>query len=214
MTQFSGKPDLEVRFRALYAAVYPDLLRFVQRRTGADQAEDLAAETFLVVWRRFEDVPAGLEDSRAWIFGICRNIMLNGRRGEQRRNALGVRLAAAAETVSPADLEMAEQRVDLARAWRQLSDVHQEALGLSVFEGFTGPQAAAVLGISPVAYRIRLTRARRALRLLLEHLPVSSDQPKAAVLPRAAVAHLPRHEPHLAETRPKDAKRTAVERKP
>lgn len=213
MTQLSGKPDPEVHFRALYAAVYPDLLRFVQRRMGADQAEDLAAETFLVVWRRFEDVPAGPEDSRAWIFGISRNIMLNGRRGEQRRNALGVRLADSA-SFSTADMDLAEQLVDLARAWRQLSDVHQEALGLSVFEGFTGPQAAAVLGISPVAYRIRLSRARRALRLLLEHLPASADPPKAAVLPRAAVAHQPRHEPHLAEMRPNDAKRTAVERKP
>ncbi|MDF2499059.1 MAG: putative polymerase sigma (70) factor, partial [Arthrobacter koreensis] len=58
MTQFPGKPDREARFRALYAAVYPDLLRFVQRRTGAGHAEDLVAETFLVVWRRFEDLPA------------------------------------------------------------------------------------------------------------------------------------------------------------
>ena len=200
MTQFSGKPDREVRFRALYAAVYPDLLRFVQRRTSADQAEDLVAETFLVVWRRFEDVPTDTGDSRAWIFGICRNIMLNGWRGDQRRNALGLRLAASVpgssadiDLTSP-EIDLAEQRVDLARAWRQLSEVHQEALGLAVFEELTGPQAAAVLGISPVAYRIRLTRARRALRLLLDHLPVSrvvppsgDVRPPGVVPPSAAV---------------------------
>ena len=190
MTQFSGKPDREGRFRVLYASVYPDLLRFVQRRAGADHAEDLVAETFLVVWRRFEDVPSDAGDSRAWIFGICRNIMLNGRRGDQRRNALGVRLAAAVP-VSAADLDLAEQRVDLARAWRQLSEVHQEALGLAVFEDLSGPQAAAVLGISPVAYRIRLTRARRALRLLLEHLPVSTVVPQPAVVQQSAAVQRP-----------------------
>ncbi|MFW0768780.1 sigma-70 family RNA polymerase sigma factor [Arthrobacter koreensis] len=175
MTQFLGKPDREARFRALYAAVYPDLLRFVQRRTGAGHAENLVAETFLVVWRRFEDLPAGEADRRAWIFGIGRNMMLNGRRGEQRRSALGVRLSEAVSVpVSSAEIDFAEQRMDVARAWRQLSEVHQEALGLAVFEDLPGPQAAAVLGISPVAYRIRLTRARRALRLLLDHLPAAA----------------------------------------
>lgn len=175
MTQFPGKPDREASFRVLYAAVYPDLLKFVQRRTGAGHAEDLVAESFLVVWRRFEDLPAEETDRRAWIFGICRNIMLNGRRGEQRRDALGIRLSEAASLPgSSADIDLAEQRMDVARAWRQLSEVHQEALGLAVFEDLPGPQAAAVLGISPVAYRIRLTRARRALRLLLDHLPAAA----------------------------------------
>jgi RNA polymerase sigma-70 factor, ECF subfamily len=39
---------------------------------------------------------------------------------------------------------------------------------LTAWDGLTGTEAAAVLGISPIAYRIRLTRARRALRALLE----------------------------------------------
>ena len=208
MTQFSGKPDREGRFRTLYAAMYPDLLRFVQRRAGADHAEDLVAETFLVVWRRFEDVPNDTGDSRAWIFGICRNIMLNGRRGDQRRNALGVRLAASVP-VSSADIDLAEQRVDLARAWRQLSENHQEALGLAVFEDLSGPQAAAVLGISPVAYRIRLTRARRALRLLLDHLPVSTVVPRTAVAqPSVAVP------PSVGVQKPAAVRPPAVGRKP
>jgi len=192
MTQFSGKPDREGRFRALYAAVYPDLLRFVQRRTGADQAEDLVAETFLVVWRRFEDVPADTGDSRAWIFGISRNIMLNGRRADQRRDALGLRLIETASIqVSSADMDLAERRLDVARAWRQLSEVHQETLGLAVFEDLSGPQAAAVLGISPVAYRIRLSRARRVLRLLLDHLPASPVGRQSAIGPQTVAVRQP-----------------------
>jgi RNA polymerase sigma-70 factor (ECF subfamily) len=54
--------------------------------------------------------------------------------------------------------------VDLANAWNALTAAHQEALSLSVWEGLTGAQAARVLGISPVAFRIRLSRARRLLK--------------------------------------------------
>ena len=187
MTHLSGPRDREQIFRAVYAAVYPDLLRFVQRRTPADRAEDIVAETFLVVWRRLDDLPRLDGDARAWIFGISRNILLNNRRGEQRRASLGLRLidahdvSASCGPGSSADIDLVASRVDLARSWRLLSEVHQEALGLAVFDGLTGPQAAAVLGISPVAFRLRLTRARRALRLLLDHLPAAPESPQPAL---------------------------------
>src|SRR2546430_11216268 len=53
-------------------------------------------------------------------------------------------------------------RSDLGRAWRLLSEVHQEALGLAVFEDLNAPQAAAVLAISPVAFRILSTNPAAA----------------------------------------------------
>ncbi|MPV35863.1 RNA polymerase sigma factor [Georgenia subflava] len=174
-------PDRERAFRSLYESVYPDLLRFVQRRARPDHAEDVVADAFLVVWRRLDEVPGPHADARAWIFGITRNILLNTRRGEERRRALGVRLADAAELASAssgtADAEDVVSRVDLSRAWRRLSEVHQEALALAAFEELSAPQAATVLGISPVAFRLRLSRARRALRLHLDHLPRQAAVP-------------------------------------
>lgn len=170
-------PDREHTFRLLYEAVYPDLISFVQRRARPDLAEDVTAEAFLVVWRRLEEVPSVHGDARAWIFGIARNILLNTQRGELRRQALGVRLADAAALPDPDDADLVLDRIDLGRAWNLLSEVHQEALGLAVFEDLNAPQAAAVLGISPVAFRLRLSRARRALRLLLEHLPQPAGTP-------------------------------------
>ncbi|BCW56688.1 DNA-directed RNA polymerase sigma-70 factor [Arthrobacter sp. StoSoilB20] len=156
----------------MYQSAYPDLLGFVQRRTDAANAEDVVAEAFLTVWRRFPEAPKHQDDARAWLFGITRNLMLNSRRGEQRRQALGVRLAEATD-ISHADshADLVSSRVDLGRAWALLSEVHQETLGLAVFENLSAPQAAQVVGISPVAFRLRLTRARRALRLLLDHVP-------------------------------------------
>ena len=172
--------DRERTFESLYEAAYPDVIRFVQRRAHPDHAEDVVADAFLVVWRRLDELPRRRDDARAWVFGITRNILLNNERGEQRRRALGVRLAdATAGPYADPDADLVVSRVDLGKAWHLLSEVHQEALGLAVFEELRAPQAAAVLGISPVAFRLRLSRARRALRLHLDHLPQPSGTPAA-----------------------------------
>ncbi|GAB2708223.1 RNA polymerase sigma factor [Arthrobacter bambusae] len=181
MRQPSKAPDRERTFRLLYELVHPELMRFVQRRAHPDHAEDVVADAFLVVWRRLDELPSRHDDARAWIFGITRNILLNTHRGERRRLALGVRLAdAAALAYLDEDEDPIVNRIDLGKAWCALSETHQEALGLVVFEDLNAPQAAAVLGISPVAFRLRLSRARRALRLLLEHLPRHSSTPAAS----------------------------------
>lgn len=52
MSDASQTPDRESTFASLYDVVYPDLLRFVQRRAHSDHAEDVVADAFLVVWRR------------------------------------------------------------------------------------------------------------------------------------------------------------------
>lgn len=171
MTSSPRAADREQVFRTLYAAVRPDLLRFVQRRAHPDHAEDLVADAFLVVWRRVDELPPCHLDARAWVFGIARNLLLNEQRGAQRRRALGVRLAALPATALEEPAADAVLRLDLTRAWRLLPERHQEALALAVLDDLPAPQAAAVLGISPVAFRLRLSRARRALRLHLDHLP-------------------------------------------
>lgn len=133
------------------------------------------------MWRRLDELPPLEDDARAWIFGIARNLVLNEHRCAQRRQALGVRLADDAHAGKvDADTDAVAGRVDLSRAWRLLSEVHQEVLALVVFEQLRAPQAAAVLGISPVALRLRVSRARRALRIHLDHLPQPSAVQAAA----------------------------------
>ncbi|MFJ4263986.1 RNA polymerase sigma factor [Paenarthrobacter nicotinovorans] len=182
MNYLSRAPDRAEAFRALYESAYSDLLKFVQRRSEPGIAEDVVAEAFLTVWRRFSEAPPHEDDARAWVFGITRNLMLNARRGEQRRLALGVRLADATDIPHyPSHADLVTSRVDLGRAWALLSEVHQETLGLAIFENLSAPQAATVVGISPVAFRLRLVRARRSLRLLLDHIP-----PNKSAVPTAA----------------------------
>jgi RNA polymerase sigma-70 factor (ECF subfamily) len=171
-------PD-EQRFGALFHDAHGDVLRFVQRRLAADEAEDVVSEVFLTAWRRLEDLPARHDDARAWLFGIARGTLANTRRGSGRREALAVRLAEAggagtAGARGGTSHEGAELRMDVARAWARLDAADQEVIALCVLDGLTGPQAARVLGTTAVAYRLRLSRARRRLRGLVEgtHEPV------------------------------------------
>ena len=173
MSPTSPADAKERTFRAFYAEVHPDLECFVRRRAAPELVDAVLADTFLLVWRRLDEVPTQTEDARAWTFAVARHVLLTQRRTDDRRAALGVRLAAATPTepVVGDEADAVASRIDVERAWGLLSEVHQEALGLAVFEGMNAVRAAAVLEISPVAYRLRLSRARRALRLHLDHQP-------------------------------------------
>jgi len=174
------QPDRARRFARLYDSHYADVLRFVQRRAGPGPAEDVVHEAFLVAWRRFDDLPARDADARAWLFATARNCMLNARRGERRQDALTVRIAdhVAHSTGAPDDHVV--PRLDLVRAWARLDGAQQEVLALALWDDLTSPQAGRVLGISASAYRIRLHRARAALRRHLDTDPSPANVRLAA----------------------------------
>jgi RNA polymerase sigma-70 factor (ECF subfamily) len=53
-----------------------------------------------------------------------------------------------------------------------------------VWDGLDAPRAARVLGISPVAYRLRLSRARKALRAHLKAMSQTSTEAAATLATR------------------------------
>jgi len=175
----SSPREREQRFRDVYDAAYVDLLRFVRRRVHPTHAEDVVGEVMLVAWRRLDDVPADLSAARAWLFGVARKTLQNTRRREDRTDAVAVRLAevlrGSADTGHHPDLVAC--RVDIAAAWPLLSASDQEAIALSVLDGLTAPEAAAVLGISPTAFRLRLSRARRTLRRHVDSMTAGAPLP-------------------------------------
>src|SRR5262245_59843684 len=88
------QPDDERRrrFEQVYTNCRDPVLGYVVRRTGdVHDAADVLAETFLIAWRRLDDVPAG-DRARPWLMGVARRVLANHRRGERRRTALGDRL--------------------------------------------------------------------------------------------------------------------------
>lgn len=178
-TPTESPTDGEDRFRAAYAATYPDLLRFVSRRIHPSHAEDVTADAFLVAWRRVADLPATLDDQRAWLFGIARHTLLGHHRSDRRRDTLTVRVAEHLPPAAGLDPELLAARLDLARVWPSLPAEQQEVIALTAWDGLDGPGAARVLGITAVAYRLRLSRARRTLRRLLDHPAPSAARSSA-----------------------------------
>lgn len=111
---------------------------------------------FAVAWRRVADLPLDIDEARAWLFGIGRKLVLAEHR--YGRTALTVQLDREIPVLGHEDAVVAA--LDLASAWNRLPPVHQEGLSLTVWDGLSGAHAAAVLDISPAAYRIRHSRAR------------------------------------------------------
>lgn len=173
----ASRLERERRFRALYDAVYVDLLRFVRRRVHPTHAEDVVSDVMLVAWRRLDDIPADLSPARAWLFGVAHKTLQNTRRREERNHAVAVRLAEVRRGPADADPDLVAHRVDIATAWPLLSALHQEAIALAVLDGLTAPEAAAVLGISPTAFRLRLSRSRRTLRRLVDSTTAGEQPP-------------------------------------
>lgn len=133
----------------------------------------------MVAWRRLEDLPEDPGDARAWLFGIARGTLANSRRSDRRRDALGVRLAGHDARAGQVSDDAATLRLDVGRSWTHLTQTEQEVIALTVLDGLTSTQAARVLGITPVAYRLRLSRARRRLRRLVEGGPLPSPRTAA-----------------------------------
>jgi RNA polymerase sigma-70 factor (ECF subfamily) len=153
----------EARFASLFDEYGQEVLAFALRRLGnADDAADVVSETFLVAWRRSGDVPEG-EEARLWLFGVARRVLANLQRGERRASSLSQRLRSEMATVAPPGLGDKPPGPAL-RALAQLEDEDQELLLLVGWEELKPGEVAEVLGISPLAARSRLFRARRKLR--------------------------------------------------
>lgn len=155
------------RLTELHRAHYADLVRYFVRRGAGDGADDLAAEVFVVAWRK---LPVGLEDPRPWLFGVARKVLGNSRRTHERRHSLDVPVDddGARAMRNPSHSGEIAVRVDLQRAWNALTPVDQEILALTAWEGLTSAEAAIVLGIRRPGAAMRLSRARDHLRAQLE----------------------------------------------
>lgn len=165
-------------FRRLYAEHFTTVLAFALRRVDHPQdAADIAADTFLVAWRRLGHVPSG-DETRPWLYGVVRRVLANYRRGEGRRTSLGRRLGEELRAVVPDASDEVVQRTDVTTAMCRLSGRDQEILELHLWEGLEPREIAEVLGLTTAVVRPRLSRARGRLRHALGNdPPLSGHQP-------------------------------------
>ncbi|MEL6985465.1 MAG: sigma-70 family RNA polymerase sigma factor, partial [Actinomycetota bacterium] len=92
MTSSNGGASAAERFRATYDAYAADVGAYALRRLPAEDAADVVAETFVVVWRRIDELPDE-PGTRAWLLGVARRVAADQTRGQQRDERLAERLA-------------------------------------------------------------------------------------------------------------------------
>lgn len=160
------------RFEQLFRSHHATVVAYVRRRAPGAAVDDVVGETFLVAWRRLDRVP---DEELPWLLGVARNVLATNRRGALRHRALTLRLgSASAQRGAPGAVEAgasgASDRVDgpLSVALAKLAPKDREALTLIAWDGLQPNEAALVLGEAPGTFRVRLHRARRRLRRLLE----------------------------------------------
>lgn len=168
-------------FTRIYDRYADQVFGYALRRTGSSSiAEDVVSITFLEAWRRREAV--SFDESATvvgWLFGIARNVLRNQKRSERRYETAILRLRAEASAPDPGEIIVeqlaAEDRVSEFRELFTLLPRRDQELLALVWSGLDQRALAVALGLSNVATRSRLSRARSRLRRLsAEHL-VSSE---------------------------------------
>ncbi|MFF2620273.1 RNA polymerase sigma factor [Oerskovia jenensis] len=166
------------RFADLWEENVGRVHRYVSRHAEPHTADDVVAETFLVAWRRIDDVP---EDSLPWLLVVARNTVANARRSTYRRRAVEIELARVAHLAAhaPTPGVIVPEREHVLAALARLSPKSREIVLLLAWDGLDTSQAAQVLGTSQAAVKMRLSRARRQLtRELDDQKDPTADKPQ------------------------------------
>lgn len=192
-------------FERLFHDHHHAVLGYALRRVDVTAAQDIAAETFLIAWRRRLDIPAAAE--LPWLLGVTRNLTRQHHRGGSRDDALAAELTRLQTfgQAGPGDpgREVSE-RLTVLQALADLSDTDREVLILTAWDHLSNRDAAKVLGCSGATFRVRLHRARVRLENALRdldgadrHLPASIAQQPVPPLQAAPTAPLRRdsHQP-------------------
>lgn len=154
-----------VRFETLVRAYSADLYRFAYWLAHERSvAEDLVQECFARAWKNLDQLQ-NEQAAKHWLFSIVRNEharLYAKPRVERDGVALDDISELAAPTLSiPAGLA-------LHQALEQLPNSHREPLLLQVLGGFSCAEIGAMLALSEANVMARVSRARRALRDLLD----------------------------------------------
>jgi RNA polymerase sigma factor (sigma-70 family) len=161
-----GEP---ARFAELFDRHYPAILRYLRRRVGYELADDLAAEAFMLAFRRRHQYRAEHPDAAAWLYGIAGNLLRQHARAEQRRLRAYARVVA--DPMGPDVGDGVAERVDAAVAGRRaalavadLPAEQREVLLLVAWTDLDYAGIARALDVPPGTVRSRLHRARQRLR--------------------------------------------------
>lgn len=165
------------RDRAAFAALFqhfaPRVKTFMLRGgANAAQAEELAQETLLAVWRKADRFDASRATGAAWIFTIARNLRIDRLRREWRDAPGDGEIPEIADQSTAADIAFSgiERDARVRAAMTKLSAEQNKVVELSFFQEMPHTEIARALGLPLGTVKSRIRLAMNRLRDLLEDL--------------------------------------------
>jgi RNA polymerase sigma-70 factor (ECF subfamily) len=142
----------------------------VRRFASPDDVADFVADVFVEVMASAHRFDPRRGPAVPWLYGLAAHVAA-GRLRQRSRDGDAQRRVSGRALLHDDDYVRVEQRIDAAAqlrltyvAMRTLAEPDRRLLELVAVDGLAPAQAAAALGISAVAARVRLTRARTRLR--------------------------------------------------
>ncbi|RWE27841.1 MAG: RNA polymerase sigma factor [Mesorhizobium sp.] len=157
----AGEPEA---VRILVARKLPRILSLAARMLGdAAEAEDVAQETFMRIWRHASGWRRGNARFDSWIHRVALNLCYD--RLRRRREWVSDEMP---DIVDPAPLpDACEQPHRVEQALHAIAPRQREAIILVYYQEMSNIEAAATLEISVDALESLLSRGRRALHMIL-----------------------------------------------
>ncbi len=155
---------VETLFAKHHGEIYAYLVRMLR---DPELAADLTQDAFVKAYRAYNTLQKG-ENARAWLYQIAHRVALDDFR--RRKIVRFIPFTGEAKGSSPSAERLAmDVRLSgpLERAMAQIPERQRAALLLAEVHDLTGLELSAALGISHVAARALLTRARESLRQAL-----------------------------------------------
>ncbi|RAS61672.1 RNA polymerase sigma-70 factor (ECF subfamily) [Lentzea atacamensis] len=155
----------------MYQAEFDVVMAYFARRTADPQtAADLTADTFVAAITSFGTFDRTRGTARSWLLGIARRVFAQHCETVSRGRDVVVRMNGR-RVLSGDEIDDLVGRIDAERKGRELvaamaslPALDREVVELVDLVGMTPKEAAAVLGVSSGALRIRLFRARGKIR--------------------------------------------------
>ena len=157
-------------FERLYEVYRNRVHAYCARRTNRSEAADAVSETFLVVWRRLDEVPAE-PLTLPFLYGVAAKVLANQHRSSRRRRRLGEKLVALGVTPTTDPVMVAvrsDEHTVVERAIRGLKAKDRELVMLDVWEELPRAQIADMMNMNRAAVDQRLHRAYRRLQTVLQ----------------------------------------------
>jgi RNA polymerase sigma-70 factor (ECF subfamily) len=150
---------------ALHDRYWNTVYRFLAREVGPVDAHDVAQQTFMIAWKKRDDVP---DDAKPWLLNVARKDALKHHRWRQRHPE-HLDSDSFDELPIPANgtEAVASHRDELHRIWRLLRPPEQRVLVLAYLEDLSSEQLGEALGVRATTARQRLSRATKRARELL-----------------------------------------------